>query len=167
MAQTNKTHWALRPTERAALNETDKNVVNVLGGVLLLMAALQLASFNEFKDGLGAIGLGSPQTWAIILIAAELIAAASMFRFRLAYLLRWLGGLLALLIAGFWFVQSLYAVTGSRVSDTNYFGKFFSGEPGWVSVVASSILLLWVIYALEALHARFSLPEAGNYLRRR
>ncbi|MEX1995690.1 MAG: hypothetical protein WD887_02850 [Candidatus Saccharimonadales bacterium] len=167
MAQTNKTHWALRPTERPALNETDKNVVNVLGGVLVLMAVLQLVSFNEFKDGLGAMGLGSPQTWAIIIIAAELIAAASMFRFRLAYVLRWLGGLLALLVAGFWFIQSLRAVIGDGAGDTNYFGKFFSGEPGWVSVLASSLLLLWAVYALEALNARFSLPEAGNYLRRR
>ncbi len=140
------------PSPMPKLSDQQWNNVSVLGIVLLVMAVSQLVSFNDFKGVLDGIGLGGPAAWAVAIIAAEVWAAATFFKVRLSGAFRLVGSLLAVLVAGFWFVENLYLIAGSSagtVSNSGFFGQYLAQAPGWWTVLEVTVLLFWTVYAVN------------------
>src|SRR5262245_47411946 len=108
------------------LSTAQWNLTGLLGVVFVVMAVLQAIGFSDFKDWLDAIGLGSPATWAVVLILAELLAAVGFFRLKLPKVVAALSSLAALLVAGFWFIENLRLVSeasGGELTNSGFFGK--------------------------------------------
>ena|SRR3989344_2637428 len=139
------------------LSDMQWNLSAFVGIVLLVMAILQLISFNDFKDVLSGIGLSSsPALWAALVLIAEVWGALSFFKIRLNYLGRTLGGFFALLASGFWFYQSLKLVSegaAGQLPNSGFFGKYLHQSPGWWTVIEASLLLFLVLY-LQSLSAK-------------
>lgn len=128
------------------------NTVGLLGVVLVVMAVLQAISFNDFKDWLSGIGLDSPAVWAVGLIVAEVLAAVSLFKLPLMNGARMFSGLLALLVAGFWFIQNLRLVSdgaAGQLTSSGLFGGYLEQSPGWWTVIEVTVLLLWAAYSVR------------------
>ncbi len=152
----------LRSTPAPRLSAQQWNLVALVGIILIVMAILQLISFNSFKDWLGAIGLKSPATWGVGVIIAELFGAAGFFKLRLTYLVRLLSASLALLVGLFWFVESLQVVTSAtahNLTSSGFFGKYLHQTPGWWTVIEATVLLFWIVYALELSKEDLMLPK--------
>lgn len=150
--RTQSIKWPGKTTEPPKLTDQQWNVMGLLGLVFIIMALLQLASFTDFKNWLADIGLGGPVLWAVGLIIAELWAAAGLFKLRLGNLFRMVSAFLAVLVAGFWFVENLRLVSdGSSVSlnSSGFFGRFLHQTPGWWSVIEVSVFMLAVLYAMS------------------
>ena len=144
--------WSMEMMDPPKLSGRQWNMTGALGVVLMVMAVLQLVSFGSFKDWLAAIGLGGATAWAVVLIVAEIFGAMSFFKLRLSRPARMLGSLLALFVAGFWFVENLRLVSTGKagtLSSSGFFGKYLHQSSGWWTVIEVTILLFWVIYALE------------------
>lgn len=126
---------------------------SLAGAVLILMALLQLISFSDFKDALEVTGVSGAGFWGIIIILAELWGAAGFFKAPLSFLFRRVSYTLAILVAGFWFVNNLQLVAGAASSTTNsaFFGRFLSQSPSWWTVIEVSILLFWVSHKVHLL----------------
>lgn len=134
------------------LSEGETAAVSLLTAIFLVMAILQAASFSDFQDALGSLGLASPATWAVIIIIAEVWAAIGLFKVRLHGLMRFFGGVFAVLATGFWFVESLQVLSNSEtgtVVNMGFFGKYLSQQPGWWTMIEASLLLFWSLYALS------------------
>lgn len=128
------------------------NVAGLTGVILIVMAILQVIGFGDFKDWLGSIGLGSPTTWAVCLIVAELIAAVGFFKLPLMNGLRLFSGALAVLVAGFWFIQNIRLVSdgaAGQVTNSGFFGKFLQQGPGWWTVIEATAFLILVVYSVS------------------
>ncbi len=128
------------------------NIAGLVGVVLIVMAVLQAIGFSDFKDWLESIGLSSQAVWAVGLIVAELWAAAVFFKLPLMNGFRLVGSLLAILIAGFWFVQNLRLISdgaGDNLEGSGFFGKFLEQSPGWWTVIEVTALLFVVVYILK------------------
>lgn len=148
---TNSRGWKVVMSNPPKLTATQWALFNLLGVTFLLMAILQIISFNDFRDTLSSFGLSAPTAWAVGLIVAELWAAATMFKLRLSYAFRAVSALLALLSAGFWFLENINLVSngnGDFLTNSGFFGGYLTQSPGWWTVVEVSILLFWVLYAL-------------------
>ena len=134
------------------LTNREWNMTGLLGVVLIVMAILQVIGFSDFKDWLDSIGLGSPVTWAVALIVAEVWAAVSFFKLKLMKGFRIIGGVLAVLVAGFWFFENLRLVAqanAGELTNSGFFGKFLHQSPGWWTVLEVSVFLFWTIYAVR------------------
>ncbi len=136
------------------LEDKQWNSISLLGLVLLVMALTQLVSFSAFKDILAVIGLGKPAAWAVGLIIAEVWAASTFFKVRLSSAFRLVGSGLALLVAGFWFVETVRQAAmspdmASPVSNVGYFGRFLAQQPGWWTIIEVTILLFYTLYAVD------------------
>lgn len=128
------------------------NFVGLLGVVLIVMAVLQAISFNDFADWLNSIGLGAENVWAVGLIAAEVLAAVGLFKLPLMAGFRMFSGLLALLVAGFWFIQNLRLISdgaAGQLPSSGLFGGFLEQTPGWWTVIMVTVLLLWTAYSVR------------------
>lgn len=125
----------------------------VPGIVLVVMAILQLISFNDFRDTLRPMGLGVPTVWAVCIILAELWGAASFFRIRLSIGFRAVSNFLAGLVAVFWFVDNvqLTSTGAAQMQNSDFFGRFLAQSPGWWTVLEATVLLFWVVYELALL----------------
>lgn len=134
------------------LSTTQWNVAGLLGVVFVVMAVLQAIGFSDFKDWLDAIGLGSPATWAVGLIIAELLAAVGLFRLKLPKIVAMLSALAAILVAGFWFIENIRLVSqaaSGELTNSGFFGKFLHQSPGWWTVIEVTVFLFWVIYSVQ------------------
>lgn len=128
------------------------NIAGLVGVVFIVMAVLQAIGFSDFKDWLESIGLGSTAVWAVGLIVAELWAATVFFKLPLMNGFRLVGSLLAILVAGFWFVQNLRLISdgaGNSLEGSGFFGKFLEQSPGWWTVIEVTALLFLVVYILK------------------
>ncbi|MDB5161164.1 MAG: hypothetical protein JWO96_544 [Candidatus Saccharibacteria bacterium] len=134
--------------------------LNLLGIILVLMAAAQLLSFGDFTNNLDAMGMGPPKLWAAILIMAELWGAAGFFKVSLSRAFRKVSNFFALFAGSFWFYQTVRQISeGNNVQfvidgkvqnlSASFFGRFLNQMPGWWTVVEASLLLFWVLYALD------------------
>ncbi len=151
-ARAQSTGWSMEMMDPPRLSSRQWNMVGILGVVFIVMAVLQVIGFGDFKDWLKGVGLGGPTVWAVVLIVAELIAAAGFFKLRLSAFARMLSSLAALFVAGFWFVENLRLISAGKaavVQNSGFFGKYLHQTPGWWTVVEVSILLFGVIYGLE------------------
>ena len=133
------------------LSTREWNITGLVGVVLIVMALLQAIGFTDFKDYLESIGLGSPVVWAVGIIVAELWAASNFFKLPLMTGFRIVGALLAIGVAGFWFVQNIRLVSegaAGELSSSGFFGKFLEQSPGWWTVIEVTALLFLVVYGL-------------------
>lgn len=128
------------------------NIAGLVGVVLIVMALLQAIGFGDFRDYLESIGLGAPAVWAVGIIVAELWAASGFFRLPLMTGFRIVGALLAIAVAGFWFVENLRLVSDGAAGDlasSGFFGRFLEQSPGWWTVTEVTALLVLVVYSLR------------------
>lgn len=151
MARTQTSGWT-KMQDPPKLTSRQWNVVGLLGITFVVMALLQAISFSDFKDWLNSIGLGAPETAAVLIIILELLAAVSMFKVKLPGIVRMLSMLSAIFIGGFWFFQNLRLVAetqSGQLQSSGFFGSYLNQSPGWWTVLETSIFLLWVVYALK------------------
>ncbi|HCM51554.1 TPA: hypothetical protein DIS56_00220 [Candidatus Saccharibacteria bacterium] len=145
--------WSETFANPPKLSQYDSWLTSLLAVVFLAMAILQVASFNDFKSALGGLGIAnSPETWAFILVVAEVWAALGFLKVRLHGLIRFFSGVFAVFAAGFWFVESLQVVAGTtagQLANNGFFGKYLTQQPGWWTVLEASVLLFWVVYSLR------------------
>ena len=123
----------------------------LLGVVFLVMALLQLVSFNSFKDWFSAVGYHHNTLWAVVVIIAEVVAALGFIRVALPPMASRLSRWCAILASGFWFIQTVKLVSdtaGTQVSNSGFFGKYLMQTPSWWTVLEATILLLWTLWAL-------------------
>lgn len=128
------------------------NVIGLVGVVFIVAAILQAVSFNDFKDWLASIGLESPAVWASAIIVAELWAAVGLFKLPLMNGFRLVSGILAILVAGFWFIQNIRLVSegaSGELANSGFFGRFLQQSPGWWTVIEVTAFLLLVVYSLR------------------
>ncbi|HEY5549751.1 MAG TPA: hypothetical protein VIK37_00895 [Candidatus Saccharimonadales bacterium] len=134
------------------LTSREWNITGLAGVVLIVMAVLQAIGFGDFRDWLESIGLDTPAVWAVGIIIAEVWAAISLFKLPLMTGFRMVGGLLAILVAGFWFVQNLRLVSegaAGELSNSGFFGKFLEQSPSWWTVIEVTALLFLVVYSVN------------------
>lgn len=134
------------------LTSREWNITGLLGVVLIVMAILQVIGFSDFKDWLNSIGLDSPTTWAVVLIVAEVWAALGFFKLKLMKGFRLISSVLAVSVAGFWFVENLRLVAqvnAGELTNSGFFGKYLHQSPSWWTVLEVSVLLFWTIYAVK------------------
>lgn len=151
-AKSAKLNWKVKAADPPKLTDQQWNLMGLIGLAFFVMAILQLASFNDFKNWLQSISLGSPGVWAAVIIFAELWAAAGFFKLRLSTGFRMVSALMALLVSGFWFIQNLRLVSdgaGGILQNSGYFGRFLHQSPGWWSVLEASVLLFVVLWSVQ------------------
>lgn len=68
----NTSGWPVKAVDAPKLSNAQWALAAVPGVLLLVAAILQLISFADFRDNLGAMGLPGPTVWAICVIIAEL-----------------------------------------------------------------------------------------------
>lgn len=145
--------WSRVYNTPAKLNQNQTVAVNALVILFLVMAVLQLASFNEFKAALESLGLNNgTDAWAVVVVIAEVWAALGLVAIRMNGLLRAAGRMFAVFASGFWLVLTLQAVVGTdeQVANNAFFGKYLTHQPGWLTVVGVSLVMYWTVWALEA-----------------
>lgn len=145
--------WSETYANPPKLGQYESWLMSLLAVIFLVMTVLQIASFNDFKSALSGLGITtSPETWAFIVVVAEVWAALGFLKVRLNGLIRFFSAVFAILASGFWFVESLQAVTSptaSGLTNNGFFGKYLTQTPGWWTVVEASVLLFWVVYSLR------------------
>ncbi len=145
--------WSQMYANPPKLSQTAMAAVSVVALVLLVMAVLQAISFSAFKGALGGLGLTAATSfWAVVIIVAEVWAAMSLLNVKLPGLVRFFGGVLAVLVSGFWLVSNIKVIAGTTAADissSGFFGKYLMQKPGWWTVVEATLLLFMVIYTLK------------------
>ena len=153
MAKSKSTNqWPVKALAPPNLSMQEWNMTMLLGVVFIATAILQLISFSDFKDALGALGIPSPATWGAVIVLAELWASANFFKLPLSMLFRMFSSILALTVSGFWFFETLRLVAASSsatVTNTGFFGRFLSQSPGWWTVIETTIVLFWTFWAVN------------------
>jgi hypothetical protein len=161
-AQTPTMEWKVRTTAPAKLSNEQWTATGLLGLVLIASAILQLVNFSDFKDSLTAMGIAGPTAWGVCIVIAELWGAAGFFKLRLSYLFRAVSAALAVLVAGFWFVENLQVISGGlnlTLTNSGFFGRFLTQKPGWWTVVEVTILLFWTLYAVGLNKEVLAMPK--------
>src|SRR4051812_11678671 len=110
-------------------------LANILGIVLLSMAALQIISIKEFEENFGIQGINNVRLLAALVIGAELWAAAGFFQMKLSPLFRRFSYALALIVGMFWLIWESYLNSQVFGFSANFFGKYLSQVPGFGAVV--------------------------------
>jgi len=149
--------WPVKAVDAPKLSTNEWVLTAVPGVILLVMAILQLISFNDFKVGLALMGVASPNFWGACIIMAEIWGAAGFFKLRLSRGFRSVSYVLAVLVSGFWFINNLQLVasnTGAQMHNSYFFGRFLAQAPSWWTVLEVSILLFWVAYKVALLRER-------------
>src|SRR5574337_792909 len=157
-AQSQVSGWT-KTVNPPKLSRNQWNIIGLLGVVLVVMAVLQAISFSDFKLWLGAIGLGAPAVWAVVIIIAQLWAAVGFFRLKLPKIVAAISSLAAVLVGGFWFLENLRLVSqasSGEFDNSGYFGKFLHQSPGWWTVIEITIFLIWVIYSVRLTSAAWT-----------
>jgi hypothetical protein len=152
--------WPVKAVNPPALSTKEWVLAGILGAIFLAMAILQLISFADFTDILGAMGLPGPTAWAVCIILAELWGAAGFFKWRLSVGFRLVSYTMAVVAAGFWFVENLQLLSngvGQTLDNSGFFGRFLAQQPGWWTVVEVSVFLFAVLYKVA--HLRNNQPE--------
>lgn len=144
-------------SNRAELKQSHWNILAVPAVVLAAMAILQIVSFGKFKDWLDEVRIGWPAAVAVVIIIAELWGAASLLQVKWPRMVRFVGLTLAILVAGFWFIENLsQAANGGagQLPNSGLFGRFLNQSPGWWTILEVTVLLFAVVYAAEMLKWR-------------
>jgi hypothetical protein len=127
-------------------------LTSALGVIFLVAAILQAVSFGDFEKWLESLGFGSSTVWAVGLIVAEVWAALGFFRLPLMNGFRKISSWLAILVSGFWFIQTLRLVSEGAAGDlqnSGYFGGFLAQTPSWWTVIGVTVVLLMTTYSLK------------------
>ena len=125
-----------------------------LAGILTLMAAMQLFTFDEFSDLLGGMPVfgGGGMAWAAGIIVFEVFALPFLLRMALSPAFRWVSAACCALASLFWlFVTSYLAVSGVVVESVGFSGGLGHLTPGWWAVFVSlglSTLSAWSLWGL-------------------
>ena len=154
--------WRVEAVDPPVLTNEQWGAASLLGVLFLVMAILQLISFSDFKGILSGMGMHSGTAfWAIVIIIAELWAAAGLFKWRLSHAFRMVSAGLAVLVSGFWFLMNLQQVAngnGDALHNSGFFGRFLAQTPGWWTVLEVTILLFWTLWAIELFKAVLMMP---------
>jgi hypothetical protein len=143
--------WPVKAVDPPALTTGQWVLAGVPGIIFLLAAILQLISFSDFTNILGDMGLPGPRAWAVCIILAELWGAAGFFKWRLSTGFRMVSNALAIVAAGFWFIENLQLVSNgmaSHLNNSGFFGRFLPQKPSVWTVLEVTIFLYWVIYKI-------------------
>lgn len=127
-------------------------ITSLLGIVLLVAAVLQAVSFGDFKNWFDDLGFGAPALWAVGVIVTEVWAALGFFRLPLMNGFRKVSSWLAVLVSGFWFIQTLRLVSdgaAGELSNSGYFGGLLTQSPSWWTVIGVTAVLLLTVYSLK------------------
>jgi hypothetical protein len=146
--------WPVKAVAPPNISNREWVVAGIVGVIFLAMAILQLVSFSDFVDNLSAMGLPGPTAWAVCLISAELWAAAGFFKWRLSIGFRLVSYTMAVVVAGFWFIENLQLVSngiGEQLDNSGFFGRFLAQQPGWWTVIEASVFLFVVLYKVALL----------------
>jgi hypothetical protein len=146
--------WPVKAVNAPSLTNAEWAVTAVPALILLLMAITQLISFSDFTDLLESMGFAGPTAWAVGIIVAELWGAAGFFKWRLSMAFRNVSNVMAVLAAGFWFVNNLQLVASgaaTKLENSGFFGKYVAQQPSWWTVIEVSILLFWVVSSVKYL----------------
>jgi hypothetical protein len=141
--------WKVPITSPPMLTKQQWDLANLLAVVLIIMAVLQLISFADFRDGLATMGLSAPSIWAVVVILAELWAAAGFFRWRLSYGFRLGSTFLAVAVAAFWFIvqaQTLSNGAAEIMHSSFLFGHYLNQTPGWWTLAEVTALLFLSLF---------------------
>jgi hypothetical protein len=144
--------WPVKAVDPPTLTTRQWVRAGIPGLIFLAAAILQLISFSDFTDALGAMGLPGPRAWAVCIILAELWGAAGFFKWRLSVGFRMVSNALAIAAAGFWFVENIQLVAndvGVKIDNSGFFGRFLAQKPSWWTVLEVSIFLFWVLYEIS------------------
>jgi hypothetical protein len=142
--------WPVEAAPPPALSSMEWNKMMLLGVVLIVVAVLQIVSFNDFENALSAMGLSGAAAWAGVLIFCELWAGISLFKVRLSRAFRMVGLSLAVLVGLFWFFQSIrVATSGLSLTSMGFFGRFLTQAPSWWTVIEATVLLVWTLWAFS------------------
>jgi hypothetical protein len=173
-----KTKQPLLPQAVAppVLDRRHMTAATVAGVVLLVMALLQLLSFNVFTDNFSAVGYSNPNVLAAVVIFAELWAAFGFFRVRLSWAFRAVSNYLAVAVAVFWMFHAFRGVTqysdlqmvvdGKSAIVSNFFGKYLTQPMGWWTVIEATVFLFVVLYAVEGIRDKAGVFTATKVTRR-
>ena len=115
-------------SEKPGLSQTSWNMLAVPAVVLAVMAVLQIISFGKFKDWLDEVRVGWPAIVAVVVILAELWAAASLLQINMSRMVRFTGVCLGVLVSGFWFIENLQIASGGGAGQLPSHGICGSGE---------------------------------------
>jgi len=154
---------AQKPTKWPEVGRSHEGMVTLLGIVFLAMAITQLLTFNKFEIILYVGGLTAKTAWAVAIILAEILAAAGFFKIRISHLLRVLSAVAALSVSIFWFVYNIKLIADGLagiVPNIGFFGDYLAQTPGWWTTLMTTVLVLWVIYALDLMRSSLSLGKA-------
>jgi len=123
----------------------------VLAGIFLVLALVQLVTFSDFKDALGAMGVTSATEWGICVIIAEVIAALGLVKLPLSFLARSICAVMAILAAGFWFILNLQSISSGLdvMPNLGLFGGVLEQSPCWWTTIETSVLLIWTLHILS------------------
>jgi hypothetical protein len=152
--------WPVKSQKPPALENRQWFWLSLVGAVFVAMAILQLFSADDFYNIFRAEDLSAPKVWAVLVIVAELWAAASFFKLRLSDGFRMVSRFFAGAVALFWLVESMRILTQNsshivlkdnsyRRAGANFFGRFLYQTPGWWPVIEALIFLFVVLYMLE------------------
>jgi predicted lysophospholipase L1 biosynthesis ABC-type transport system permease subunit len=132
--------------------------------VLVGMAVAQLFSFEDFIKLVPAFNLPLGGLWpyavAPLLVTAEVFALPFLLRMALSPAFRVVSMGMGWIVAGGWFLVSLWIVSTSQPVDTiGFFGTTVNLMPGWWAVylsVAMGILAAWASWGLWPIKRRAS-----------
>jgi hypothetical protein len=152
--QRTKRRFTAVAVEPPALNNHQWAAAAVVGAVLLAMALAQILSIREFQDNFALQDMPATPVLAVLLILAELWAAAGFFQIRLSPLFRRASNGLALLVGLFWLTWILYLLSSLFKYSANFFGGFLHQQPGFWPVFEAIALLLLMVYVLDRMSSR-------------
>jgi hypothetical protein len=156
LIQNRNYYWKVRLTKPATLTNEQWVLARALASLLVIMAVLQLISVADFRDGLATMGLRAPSLWAVLVIVAELWAAAGFFKWTLSYGFRYVSTLAAILVAGFWFIMQIqiFANGSAEIMHSSYFfGSYLNQAPGWITIIETTVVFAAIIYTASLTQA--------------
>ena len=152
MSAETKRHWTVVAVAPPTLSPQLRLLSNTLGLVFVLASSLQIIGFQDFINNLSSQGLDGARYWGGAIIFTELWAAASFFKIPLSPLFRTFSNSLAIVVAGYWFLQILRIMSDNfNISkNANFFGKYLTQHAGWWTLLESGIFLLLVLHVVDA-----------------
>jgi hypothetical protein len=147
-----KRRWTAVPVDPPVLTDLQWGVAGLVGLVLILMAVAQILSIKDFEENFALQGFTETRLLSVIVILAELWAAAGLFKIRLSRLFRKVSNGAALLVGLFWFSWTAYSVTGLIHYSGNFFGRFAGQLPGWVTIIETLVVVWLITYLVSTMH---------------
>ena len=140
----------------AARTKESKQMAYLFAGILVVMAVLQLFTFDDFIELIPAfhlpLGPGATYALAPLIVAAEVFAIPFLLRMQVSVAFRWLSMVCGWFVASSWTLISIWiATTRPAVETAGLFGTKVPLLSAWsvVSIAcALCILAIWTSWGL-------------------